>query len=197
MPPNGWNSQSSSLHVLVRKDELVETDWEAILEARRQLLGRYLANMTLSTIGSVQWWGREVRMTAELASDFLSWRFDGIIGAPEWVEDGQHIRKTWMLTRKGEWVWLVIKLDPEEPWKKASDRRVISVDIWPSSPALFVEAGLNLRRIWNSTAVYIRGFQRRRRELATSADELAAQVAAEEAVLTAYGVVQDRQRRSR
>jgi hypothetical protein len=197
MPPTGWSSYASALAVLVRRKKLLKSDWCAILEARRRRLKSELPGMTLATLDRLVYGEWPVKTTAQLASDQLNWRFDGIIGTPNWIDDGPHTRKTWMLTRKCEWVWVVLGLDPQELWKPDVERRVLEVDVLPASPEMFAEAGFDLERIWRSTAVVILSHRDRCQMRLNNAEGLARQIEAEEAMVSAWGVAQDQVRTTR
>jgi hypothetical protein len=191
---------SDGLKVLVRQDPLTSEDWVALLESRRQQIKPMMKIMTLPPLAEVSYRGRWLRDRNYLLMDESAWASQ-IIAGQDWAELDEDHERTWLLTRKGAWHWLVIGLDPQSRWRRQStgqsrERPLVTVALEPATPHDFAAAGLDLRRIWQSLERLVAGWLDRRRQQLKAVEGLAAQMEAESAALEAWRACQDRATRA-
>ena len=190
-PPDSWFVERSAAPTLVNEEPLDAARWVRMLEARRLLINSYLKSMSLKTLADITYWGRTMRLTAGLRSGWLDWSYPGIFGDPDWQEVDEFTLRIWGLSRKGEFIWVVIYFDPSQRWMKRSERTVIGIDVVPATATDFAKAGLRLARIWRSLGSQIRQWRDHRRVLYEAAEAGAAQVDFDERLLLAWQRTQD------
>jgi len=188
---------TTGLKLLVRKSQLTNKDWIALVEARQKFIKPHLDSFTLIMLGQLECLRME-HYQHDLALDgpsiqspegfsletqgiFRIQPFDAIEYFPNTghrpgrggiaVPDG--IKRIWGLTRAGSWVVAKVSFVGQAGYKERGRERATNVEIRPFDLAgMIAETKESPQRIFTELGMAVKRWEERRRQLHNEARRL-------------------------
>ncbi len=201
---------TQGMELLVRKNQLTDVEWFALLEARRSLVKPHLDTFTLPELGSLKCFRRELSFTHELRLDGpkvigderFSLKTQGIFRPQPWsaieripnsgyrpppggVACPDGTMQIWGLTRSGLWILAEVRFVGEDGYKERGYERAKTVEITEVNlPTIVSKTKEKPQRIWEELGKAIKEWVEFREGLYNQALNLARMVGIEELALS-------------
>lgn len=197
---------STTLELLVRKSELSDESWLQLIEARREMVKRYLDSFTLGEIGSLECLRREnsyhkisdnePTLIKDPWNGHFSLKTQGIFGwkverasPPNGTFVGNNFFANgkvhiWGLTRSSLWILADLSFVGEHGRKNRGYDKAISIEIQEASlSTILTKLKIRPRLIWDTIGESVYDLTHRRKILYEQALELIREIELEDRVV--------------